>query len=169
MRMAPTHAGRKQVFKRGPRRIMPQSQNYNPHDRAIAQTVYTLVADPIAGANLPILTAAYRTESMVAIMFRFVADGNAANRWISLSVADGATNTILGITDTAITAGNTHDITMSVGIYPSEPVAGAYRFVPITGGIYIPALQHWDLVVTNLQATDQISNIYTWRDTLHGW
>ncbi len=145
---------------------MTQKREYNPHDRSIALHGYTLVADPAAGANLPIQPDWYCKQAMVALTLTFVADGNAANRWISLNVTDGAALTMIGITDTAITAGNTHQITFSVGIYPSEPVAGAYRFVPITGDLWIGGTQQWDLLVTNLQVGDQISDIFTWRDKL---
>lgn len=148
---------------------MPQTQTYNPMDRAIRRVDFKQETDPAAAANLTIVPISYHRSAMLLLSCKFVADGNVIDRTISLGITSGGNLMMLGITDSAITAGQTIYITFSVGIAPSEPLAKVYRFVPITGDVWIPSSDRFVVQVANMQAADQISDIFTQVEHLHGF
>lgn len=145
---------------------MAHSQASNPADKSLARVRPFTIADPPPGGILGWQPLLQHRSAMLSCQLTFVADANVIDRLVHFEVASGAAVSILGITDTVLTAGNSYLINFSVGITPSEPVGGAFRFVPIVGDIFITTSDFFRINVTNIQVADQISDIFTWQQQI---
>lgn len=122
------------------------------------------VASPAAGAGFTYTVGGTYWERLVALTFRLVSDGNAANRAVTAAIVDGNGHTLVTVPAAAVQAASlTRDYSF---------LAGQSSAIGPLGGVYLspfPALflqPAWTVVVgvDQVQATDAVTRIQVVRE-----
>jgi hypothetical protein len=98
-------------------------------------------------------------EQLMVARCTFVADGNAANRFLALDVSSGDDAVIARVQSaTPVTAGLTARFTWAVGLGVTGASASGEQILPLPDVMFPPGFK-FTIGATNIQATDQLSVI----------
>ncbi len=121
--------------------------------------LFLTLPNPPAGSNFSYAVRDYTEIKVLSIGLTYTADATAANRAVTLKFTDNNARAIYGYINFQHVATVTKDYTY----FPTVYLSGAFLSSIVPGGIPpVHLTGHWDISssVTNIQATDQISNIY---------
>lgn len=140
----------------------------NPLNENHFQPCRTTTADPAAGAPATIARPAASHVLLQHLTFTLVTDANAANRLVWLSLNDLIITLPLGSSCSPHQANATWRYIASP--IPLLNMAGAlyFRYVPLPPIRSFAKMDTWHINVENIQAGDQISDIYASFRLWHG-
>jgi len=145
---------------------MPSVNSNNASDRTLPHNHPAVLANPAVATYLEYSIGLHRTTSPLTICLTFTCDANVANRYLRFTISIGALYVTIATTSTAMTANNTYHICFSQGITNYETIGATYKFVPLPQPLFLKPLNPFRIVIDNVQAGDQLSDIVMWEDQL---
>lgn len=141
---------------------------HNPIDKAHAVSYYKATANPAAGASAALSIPIISLSQLRLLSFVLTTDANAADRLVSLSFEFGAFVIPLGSADFAHTASTALQYICHNHAVPNKAAPVDVVMIPLPEIRLFPSTGVINILVTAIEAGDQLTAIYSWWDMWRG-
>jgi len=135
----------------------------NPFLDTISNYHFSTLPNPLAGLEAHSQAITNARSELRALEFTLVTDANAANRQIRLNISNPTYDIDIGIGYSIVPASATVHYVFGVGLQAQAITNGDRIISPITPGIYLLEDYYINILIDNIQATDQISDITAYQ------
>lgn len=126
------------------------------------EIIQVVPADPAAGADLSYLLPNNYTYRILNLSFTYVCDGNAANRYFTLTITNAGVRALWTVNNVPSTLGQTSIVNIAEWAEPATATAVGVRLVPLPRELIIPGNYTLATAINGIQVGDQISLVSIW-------
>lgn len=115
---------------------------------------------PAAGAGLAMSPVSRARSELIVLSFKLTTDANAADRQVVLKASTGVFKVYMGASFVLQPASQVYQYIFGVGLTASTAAVNDYVLVPIVPKMLVVHTFSWELIVENIQATDQMGDVF---------